>query len=550
MNLKRRYALTWIAVALCFLTALTSFLILLHFERIVDEKISESVKLQNESATFKSWKSKSSASKFIAYFYNLTNPYQVLAGDRPNLNVVGPYVYWQEDEKLNISWTTIDDLPAISYYKRSTYKFDPELSVGNPKSDRIISANLPILALSAASNAGRGPGATTIELIKFLTSPEIFTTQSVNGFLWGYVDSTMSLCNTFYPQTCPSDRIGLLINSNNTVKGPFIIDAGIKNASNTGNFFSITGKRSLSIWSTERANEIHGTDGSRLAYGIKLSDPREVFATLLCQPIKLTAKNISRPKTFDQLEVMEMDLVTNTRTAEETYCPVRASGPACPPKGFFDISQCAVTGDVSPPVFASLPYFFDFSKNITGGPKSVHNNDQIRNEFRLLAEPKTGIVVEAHLRLQINAHIQRSAHMTDLYRNISDPMYLPIAWFENDIEGGEEELRALYESIYIRPARIRLALLVCLISSVTITLLLLIEFAILMKFLKVRRTCCNIWPHKQNPSVKHLLLDPCADSASDLFLKNNDTVRSAISPWSYLIDNESDKQDGAESCPE
>ncbi|VDN97586.1 unnamed protein product [Rodentolepis nana] len=182
----------------------------LLFESIVDAKISESIKLYNGSEAFKRWKAKSSPSKFAVYLYNLTNSNQVLAGGRPNLTVIGPYVYWKEDEKLNISWTSVDGSPAISYFKRSIYMFDPKLSSGDPKSDKIISANLPILAISAANNAGRGPSADTIEMMKFFTSPKIFTKQSVDAFLWGYEDTTLSMCKLFLPQICKNDRVGLL----------------------------------------------------------------------------------------------------------------------------------------------------------------------------------------------------------------------------------------------------------------------------------------------------------------------------------------------------
>ncbi|VUZ44065.1 unnamed protein product [Hymenolepis diminuta] len=506
MNVKKRITLISTIAVFFMLIALPCLVMLLLFERIVDTKISESIKLQNGSAAFKSWKTKSSPSKFAVYLYNLTNPDQVLAGERPNLTVIGPYVYWKEVRKLNISWTSVDGTPAISYLKRSIYIFDPILSSGNPKLDKIISANLPILAISAANNAGRGPSSGTIEMIKFFSSPKIFTRQSVDGFLWGYEDTTLCLCRMFFPEICPIDRVGLLSNSNNTMKGPYVIDSGINNSTNTGSFITIKGSRSLNIWSTEKANAIHGTDGFRLARNIQLSDSREIFVTLLCQPITLNATKISRPKAFTELEVVEMELDTDSRTLKETYCPLKVSGPPCPPKGYYDISQCSVPGDVSPPVFASLPRFMD--KPIDNA-FIVREVDQTRDKFRLLAEPKTGIVVEAHVRLLVNVHIQRSPHMTDLFMNISDPMYLPMAWFENDIEGSSKDLKQLHDALY--------------------------------------RIYCCLCLTRQNPSVQSLLLDPPADSAVDLFTKNSDTMSSKISPWSNSVHSKSENQDGSET---
>ncbi|CUT99300.1 CD36 class B scavenger receptor [Echinococcus multilocularis] len=528
--------LTSTALVFCLLISVASLALLLLFDNIVEWKISESVKLQNESAVLNSWKSQNVVSKFSVFFYNLTNPTEMLAGEKPVLQAIGPYVYWQENEKVNISWTEVDGVPAISYFKRSTYKYDAKLSVGDPKNDVITSANLPILAISAASNAGRGPSLSTIEMVKFWTSPQIFTTQTVNGFLWGYFDTMLSLCKIFYPETCQTDHVGLLLNTNNTLKGPYIIDAGIKNSSNVGKFLSIKGNRKLNIWSTKRANEIRGTDGTRLAKGIQVGDLREIFVALLCQPIKITAKDFTHPSAFRDLKVMEMDLDSSKCLPGEAYCPNKASGPECPPRGLFDISQCSVHGDVAPPIFASMPHFLNSLENITTPFRGLRSADPRRDNFKLLVEPRTGIVVEAHIRLQVNAHIERSAHMADLYKNISDPMYLPMAWFENEIEGGTEALKLLYSAVYVQPDHIRLAIYVSFILSVTLFGIFSILNVILMLVRNSKCICSVFRSRKQNPSVRHLLLDVPADSASDLFLKNNeDTVRSTVSPWNNLI---------------
>ncbi|VDM31538.1 unnamed protein product [Hydatigera taeniaeformis] len=508
--------LTSIALVLCFLISVTSLSLLLLFDNIVEWKISESVKLRNDTAVYQSWKSDNAASKFSVFFYNLTNPTEMLAGEKPVLQAIGPYVYWQENEKVNISWTEVDDVPAISYFKRSTYKFDSTLSVGDPQNDLITSANLPILAISAANNAGRGPSLSTIEMVKFWTSPQIFTTQTVHGFLWGYFDTMLSVCKFFYPEMCHTDQVGLLLNTNNTVKGPYIIDAGIKNSSNVGEFLSIKGDRELDIWSTKQANKIHGTDGTRLAKGIQAGDLREIFVALLCQPIKITAKDFTHPSAFQDLKVVEMDLDSSKYPPDEAYCPTKVSGPECPPRGLFDISQCSVHGDVAPPIFASMPHFLNSLENLTAPFRGLRSADPRRDNFKLLVEPKTGIVVEAHVRLQVNAHIERSAHMADLYQNISDPLYLPMAWFENEIKGSSEALRLLHSAIYTQPDHMYLAIHVSFILTATLFCLLLVVNVLLMLARYSKCICSVFRSRKQNPSIRHLLLEHPADSSSDL----------------------------------
>ncbi|VDN99395.1 unnamed protein product [Rodentolepis nana] len=87
-------------------------------------------------------------------------------------------------------------------------------------------------------------------------------------------------------------------------------------------------------------------------------------------------------------KVADMELDTDLTAHEKTYCPIKVSGPACPPKGYYDISQCTVPGDISPPIFASFLYFMDTA---TDDAFIVHKVDQVRDKFRLLAEPVAAI---------------------------------------------------------------------------------------------------------------------------------------------------------------
>ncbi|VDD82874.1 unnamed protein product [Mesocestoides corti] len=227
-----------IASLLCLFVSSASLALLLSLDRIIDWKISQTVKLRNGSAVFDAWKSTRSPSKVVIYMYNLTNPEETLQGQAPHLKAIGPYVYWEKEDKVNISWTEVDGIRGLRYFKRSLYTFDAALSVGDPKKDKVMTVSLPVLALSAAIKAGRDPTMGFLGLIRLLYSLELFTTQTVHGYLWGYEDPLLDLCSA-----CDTKKVGLLHKSNNTLRGPYIIDAGLENSSNTGQLLSVDKKR-------------------------------------------------------------------------------------------------------------------------------------------------------------------------------------------------------------------------------------------------------------------------------------------------------------------
>lgn len=88
-----------------------------------------------------------------------------------------------------------------------------------------------------------------------------------------------------------------------------------------------------------------------------------------------------------------MDLDSSKYFPGEAYCPDKVSGPECPPRGLFDISQCSMRGDVAPPIFASMPHFLNSLENLTAPFRGLKSADPRRDNFKLLVEPVSQVVV-------------------------------------------------------------------------------------------------------------------------------------------------------------
>ncbi len=50
-----------------------------------------------------------------------------------------------------------------------------------------------------------------MSMVNFMANPELFVTTTVDGYLWGYSDSIMGVCNMFMPHKCKNDKIGVMI---------------------------------------------------------------------------------------------------------------------------------------------------------------------------------------------------------------------------------------------------------------------------------------------------------------------------------------------------
>lgn len=86
----------------------------------------------------------------------------------------------------------------------------PERSVGDPKNDIIIAANLPLLGLSSAVSKVSSFAALALSTLAKSTSAQPILNLTVHDYLWGYQDSLVSLANTILPNYIDFPRFGLM----------------------------------------------------------------------------------------------------------------------------------------------------------------------------------------------------------------------------------------------------------------------------------------------------------------------------------------------------
>lgn len=99
--------------------------------------------LQNGTKVFNSWEKPPLPVYIQFYFFNVTNPEEILQGEIPLLEEVGPYTYRELRNKANIQFG--ENGTTISAVTNKAYVFERNQSVGDPNVDLIRTINIPLL---------------------------------------------------------------------------------------------------------------------------------------------------------------------------------------------------------------------------------------------------------------------------------------------------------------------------------------------------------------------------------------------------------------------
>ncbi|KAM9087086.1 lysosome membrane protein 2 isoform 2-T2 [Megaptera novaeangliae] len=137
-------------LSLLLLVTSVTLLVARVFQKAVDQTIEKNIVLRNGSETFESWRKPPLPVHTQFYFFNVTNPEEVLRGETPRLEEVGPYTYRELRNKEDIQFG--DNGTTISAVSNKAYVFERDKSVGDPKIDLLRTLNIP--ALKNGTNDG------------------------------------------------------------------------------------------------------------------------------------------------------------------------------------------------------------------------------------------------------------------------------------------------------------------------------------------------------------------------------------------------------------
>ena len=117
-------------------------LVLLLFRSFVHNLIMSEIPLRPGSQVTEAWIKPPVRPLLQMFFFNTTNPEGFLRGEKPLLVEVGPYVYEEEWEKVDVTWGEEGD--SVKYRLKKVYKYRQDLSGDLRESDKLTLPNVPM----------------------------------------------------------------------------------------------------------------------------------------------------------------------------------------------------------------------------------------------------------------------------------------------------------------------------------------------------------------------------------------------------------------------
>ncbi|XP_060681829.1 lysosome membrane protein 2-like [Hemiscyllium ocellatum] len=414
-----RPAVTYTIGILCIILLIASIALLVTnvFVDIVDNYVKKEVQLKNDTVAFETWKNPPPPIYMQFYFFNVTNPEEVLNGGKPFLEEKGPYTYREHKPKENV--TFLDDGRKVSAITTKTYVFVPELSNGDPETDLIRTVNIPVVTVM---NMVRYSSLQILLLNGLLIAERagIFTTRTVHELLWGYKDPVLSAIHFFKKDI--DNEFGLYYKMNGTDDGEYVFLTGQKSYKNFTTIVEWRGNKSLDWWTTGACNMINGTDGTSFHPLITKNETLRFFSSDLCRSLYANFEQELRVKGIPVMRFVPPNEVFANVTVNPENAGFCVPAGNCLGSGVLNISTCKQGA----PIILSSPHFYQADQKFIDDIEGMHPN-KANHETFLDINPLTGLLVRAAKRVQVNVYIEPIAGFieTDKVKTLVFPvMYL------------------------------------------------------------------------------------------------------------------------------
>lgn len=380
----------------------------------------KNLRLWNGTISFHYWQRPGVTRLTKVYIFNVTNPEGFLAGEKPKLVEVGPFVYREDMEKVNIKF---HDNYTVTYQHKKILQFVPELSVD--KNQRITTPNIPLLTISTQSNYLGYFLTKTISLVLTATKYKPFISLTADELVFGYDDTLVSLAHRFYPRNRrPMSQMGLLNGRNGTLTEYATMHTGHTGMEKFGYFDKLNGLDHMPQWEKEPCSSIEASEGSFFPpREVTNSDVVYIYDKDLCRSLPLVYRH---PVEKDGIGA---DLYT---LAEDAYGPPNENNSCYDHsdykkyQGLQNISPC----QYGAPVYISNPHFFQSDPQLLDAVEGLKPEKDIHQTFFKI-QPKLGVPLEGQVRVQLNLLVEESSNVmaTKNFRNF----VFPIMWLEEGV---------------------------------------------------------------------------------------------------------------------
>ncbi|XP_015602295.1 scavenger receptor class B member 1 [Cephus cinctus] len=427
----------WAAVAVGVLLIIIAAVLAVLFPKIVNVLINKEVALREGGRAFGWWKQPPVSPHMHVYIYNVTNADEFLNnGKKPALQELGPYVYIERWEKINVTFHGND---TVSYQQRKEFVFSPELSAGSEE-DLVVVPNVPMLSATSQSKHAARFLRLAMSSIMDILKIKPFVEVSVGQLLWGYEDPLLKLAKDVVPkeQKLPYDQFGLMYGKNGTGADHYTVFTGQNDITKYGMLDKWNGKKGLGHWTTPHCDSVMGSDGSIFPPHITKHTVLKVFDKDLCRALPLVYKQevmtAGGVPGFRFVPPADVFASSERVHSQQCYCP---AGPPCAPEGTFNASLCQYDS----PILLSFPHFYLADPALREAVTGMSPPNSEEHQLFIDVQPTMGTALRARARIQINLAV---SHVRDIKQVESFPdIIFPIMWFEDGIDELPNEMTSL-----------------------------------------------------------------------------------------------------------
>ncbi|KAJ3604826.1 hypothetical protein NHX12_026878 [Muraenolepis orangiensis] len=366
------------------------------FPNLLDSVVKKEVVLRNGTDSFEAWKDPPPPVYMQFYFFNLTNPLEVLDGERPAVMQMGPYTYREFRPMEEVVF--LENGTKVSAVNPKTYVFQRNMSVG-PESHLVRTVNIPAVTVMEKFKDSSFI-ANMISAYMRSSGEGLFTTRSVGELLWGYQDQLLKSLKTFKPDL--DDMFGLFYKANTTNDGDYVFFTGQTNYSDFSKVDTWNQNRYLDWWTSEECNMINGTNGASFHPLVSKKETLYMFSSDLCRSLYATYVEDIIVKGLPGYRFVPPRQVFANLTENPDNAGFCVPAGNCLGSGVLNISPCKQGA----PIIMSSPHFYEAEERYARAVFGMRpNRDQHQTTIDL--EPFTGIVLQAAKRLQINVLVER-----------------------------------------------------------------------------------------------------------------------------------------------
>ncbi|CAG9800444.1 unnamed protein product [Chironomus riparius] len=384
--------------------------------------ILKNLRLWNDTLSFHYWQRPGVIRLTKVYIFNVTNPEGFLNGEKPKLVEVGPFVYREDMEKVNINFY---DNYTVSYQHNKILQFVPELSVD--QNLRLTTANIPLLTLTTQSKHLTYIMKKGISFALTAAQYKPFVSKTADELVFGYDDTLVALAHRFYPRNKrPLEQMGLLNGRNGTLSEISTINTGMgeDGMHKFGYLDRLNGLDRLPHWRHKPCNNISASEGSFFPpRDITKSDRVYVYDKDLCRVIPLDyVKPVVKDGISADLYQLPRDAYggsnkDNMCFNEEDYAAE---------DGLQNISPC----QYGAPVYISNPHFYESNPKFLKDVEGLEPNRDLHETYFKI-QPQLGVPVEGKVRVQLNLRVEH-APAIKCVEKFRDFLF-PIMWLEEGI---------------------------------------------------------------------------------------------------------------------